>query len=151
MDYKKMYQTVFDELGPCSKMVLATSVNDEVSARSMSIIIHQGRFYFQTSTTMDKTKEIAQNPRVALCSKGTSIMGVCKEIGKPSDKENAWFLDKFRTHFENAFMKYSHLEHERVYEIVPTKIKLWRPKGDLPGLIYLDCENESCRVEKIEL
>ena len=149
MDYKQMLQTVFDDLGEGKKMVLATCANDEVSARTMSIIIHQGKFYFQTGVTMSKVADIAVNNKVALCAKGTSIMGVCREIGRPGDAENAWFLEKFSTYFTSAALKYSHLEYERIYEVVPTKIKIWKSKGDTPGIVHLDCVKETCWLEEL--
>ena len=132
-------------------MVLATSANDEVSARTMSIIIHEGKFYFQTGVTMSKSSDIAVNNKVALCVNETSIMGVCREIGRPSDTNNAWFLRKFSTHFTSAALKYSYLEYERLFEMIPMKIKIWKSKGDTPGIVHIDCVKGICWLEELVL
>jgi uncharacterized pyridoxamine 5'-phosphate oxidase family protein len=57
---------LFSKLGNHSIMCLATSFNDKVTARSMSIIIYNNKFYFQTDTNFQKFEQIKNNHNVAL-------------------------------------------------------------------------------------
>lgn len=146
--YKEGKKVLFGALGNSAKMVLATSVNDEVSARTMSIVICGEKFFFQTDAGMDKVKEIEQNPNVALCSKGYQIKGRCKSLGHPLLEENKWFIDLFREFYPNAYEKYSHLSNECVYEITPVKAKIWKSLDQEVWIEYLDFEEETVELKQ---
>ena len=151
MDYNKKLQEVLEEIGVAKKMVLATSIKDIVSARTVSIIYFEGKFYFQTDATMDKAKEIAQNPNVALSFDGVQIRGICKEVGHPLIASNEKFLNLFKEKYSNAYSKYSHLDNERVFEVTPRYIKVWKYIEDTPHIEILDCENERYNLIKYQI
>ena len=53
--------------------VLSTSLNDEVSSRSMSIINEDLTIYFQTNECYLKDNQMKYNPKVSLCYSNISI------------------------------------------------------------------------------
>ena len=46
--YQQKYTEIFQQIGDHAKLVLATSLNNKVSARTMSFVILEGSLYFQT-------------------------------------------------------------------------------------------------------
>ncbi len=86
-DFKLKLQELFRTIGECNNMVLSTSTNDKISSRMMSIIMIDGCFYFQTDKEFRKSKQISENPNVALCFENVSIEGQCSELGKPSKND----------------------------------------------------------------
>ncbi len=106
-------------------MCLATSKNNIVSARSMSIIIFDQKFYFQTDINFNKYDQIKENPNVALSYKNIQIEGICKEIGHPLLKTNSFFANLYEQYYNTSFTKYSSLNNERLFEITPYKITVW--------------------------
>ena len=138
---------LFERIGNSSKMVLATSVNNMVSARTVSVLTINGRFYFQTDKNMDKAREILTNPSVALCLKEVQIKGICREIGHPNNKDNHFFVEIFQECFPSAYKKYSHLENETVFEIEPLLAKIWQYIDDCQCIEFIDFTTEEYRCE----
>lgn len=121
-----MFKKLFESLGENRKMVLATSYKDRVTARMMSVIITDEKFYLQTDKNFLKYQQLQANPKVALCCDNIQIEGIANDIGKP--KDNKMFLEKFEKYFKASYNSYSFLEDERLIEIVPTFITVWNYK-----------------------
>ena len=56
--YQQKYTEIFQQIGDHAKLVLATSLNNKVSARTMSFVILEGSLYFQTDKEMRKYQDI---------------------------------------------------------------------------------------------
>lgn len=145
---KKQVQRVFDALGHNKIMVLATAVDNIVSARTVSTICIDKKIYFQTDLKMQKAKEIERNPHIALCWQGIEIKGVAKNIGSTTLLENRFFVEQFKHYYPNAFKKYTYLENECVFCVSPILIKWWNYIGDKVILEYFNCETDSYRFEE---
>ena len=65
--YQQKYTEIFQQIGDHAKLVLATSLNNKVSARTMSFVILEGSLYFQTDKEMRKYQDIKGNPNLSLC------------------------------------------------------------------------------------
>ncbi len=122
-DFSEKLKDFFEQLGQNRKMVLATSLDDIVSVRMMSIIIQNGRFYFQTDKTFRKYKQISGNGNVALCIDNVQIEGICREIGIPTNHID--FCQKFEAAFQSSFNAYTKLRNERLFEVEPRFIQRW--------------------------
>lgn len=131
---------IFDEIETNGKVVLATCNNNQVAARTISVIVHDNKIYFQTDLRMDKAKEIEKNNNVAICIGSIQIKGTCKHIGKPAHIK--WFVDKYKNKYPNAFALYSRLEYERVFEIEPTSAKVWTYIQGEPYIKVIDFEKK---------
>lgn len=125
-NFRAMMNELFKTFGSSRLISLATCNGEHVNARTVSSIIANQKFYFQTSNQMNKAREIAANEQVAICFDNAQIQGKCREIGHPLNKENEWFIKLYKEAFPNAFKKYSHLKSERIYEITPRMIALWK-------------------------
>ena len=105
-------------------MVLSTSANNKVSSRMMSVVHHEGVFYFQTDRTMRKYWQISENPNVALCIDNIQIEGRADGAGRPL--EHPVFAGIFKDCFKGSYDAYSAMENERVFEVRPTFIERWK-------------------------
>ena len=57
----------FAQLGDWKIMALASSVNDYVMVRNVSCLFYNDKIYFKTDKNFRKTKQLYENPNVALC------------------------------------------------------------------------------------
>lgn len=146
-NFTKAVNDVMEKINPGNKMVLATKDGDGVAARTISILVYNNAFYFQTGIDMAKAKEIEKCSNVALCFKGIEIKGTCVQVGKPTDESNKWFIDLFKKIYPSAYEKYSHLEQERIYIITPKLIKTWEHQGNLPGIQVIDFDSKSVNYQ----
>ena len=67
--FKEKYSKFFEKIGRSKFMVLSTSKDDFVTSRMVSIIVIDGKFYFQTDKNFKKWKKkfvIAGNKRQVL-------------------------------------------------------------------------------------
>ena len=140
---------LWNKIGTHGIMSLATCADDRVSSRSMSVIVHDGKFYCQTDETFLKYKQITQNPNLALCYKNFSIEGKCRIIGHPLDESNSFFAVRFKEHFSGSFEAYTALPTEKLLEITPTLIYSWEYELTKPYMEYFDFNNQSYSIEKI--
>ena len=121
--YHTKHEEIYKQIGSHAKIVLATSYQNKVSARKMSFIIQNNRFYFQTDKNMRKYYDIQHNPQVALCIDNIQIEGICHELGHPLD--NPQFCQLFQQYFPSSFEAYTSLESECLFMITPTHIQRW--------------------------
>lgn len=130
-------------------MVLSTSLGDKVMSRMMSIVLLNGKFYFQTDKTFRKYNQIKGNKNVAICIDNIQIEGHCKEIGRPVD--NISFINTYRECFKKSYEKYTYLENERLFEITPIFIECWRYIDDVPYIETFDIINKVYNLTKYDI
>lgn len=146
--FQKKLNDVYDQLGASRKMVLATSLQDHVTARTMSVIICNGRFYFQTDRTFRKYRQLAGNANVALCYDNVQVEGVCREVGAPMD--DSAFCEAFKAAFPGSFHAYTALSNERFFEVVPVVIQRWLYEDGKPFVEQFDLPTEAyCKEEYV--
>ncbi|MGN0558514.1 MAG: pyridoxamine 5'-phosphate oxidase family protein [Acutalibacteraceae bacterium] len=139
-DFGEKVENLFSELGESRNMVLSTCLDKTVTSRMMSVIILDRAFYFQTDISFRKYNQIIGNPNVALCFDNTSIEGVCSEIGKPSDNER--FIRLYEQHYNWSYQKYSLLNNERLFRVVPKYIQRWIYESSEPYVEAFDFQKE---------
>ena len=138
IDYNELEKETFDNLDKKKHIVLATCLNDEPTARTVSYIILDNKIYFQTDIKFDKCMQIEENNNVALCLDNYQIEGTAKILEHPLDEKNKRFLNKFKQIHENSFNEYSTLEDEVVIEVNPISIKIWKYIDNKPYIEYLN-------------
>jgi general stress protein 26 len=149
--FEKKVDELFQSLGPNQIMVLATSANNKVTARSMSFIIDNGRLYFQTDKNFCKYEQMKINPNVAVCYNNIQIEGICKEIGHPLDESNNTFALKYKEYFSGSYDTYSNLPSETAFEITPTLITIWGYEEGKPYREFYEFSHEKYHKDYIEL
>ena len=120
--FEKLHE-LFLEFGLGKKMVLSTCVNNQVSSRMMSLVLLDGKFYFQTDLNLRKYQQLKSNPNVALCIDNFQIEGVCRELGHPS--ENPDFCEEYEKSFKNSYDRYTSHAQERLFVVKPCYIQKW--------------------------
>lgn len=140
-------QALWKKIGTHGIMTLSTCAENRVTSRPMSVVVIDGKFYFQTDETYLKYKQLCANPNAALCFKNFSIEGICRVIGKPLDDGNSFFAQAYKKHFRNSFNNYSALPTECVLEVTPTLIYAWEYELLKPYMEYWDFENSEYRKE----
>ena len=128
------YAAFWRELGPGGP--LATSLDGEVTARTMSVVQLGGRLYFQTDRRFRKYAQLAGNPRAALCAENTQILGRCRELGHP--REHSEFCRAYRELYPGSFERYTQLEDERLFVLEPEFVERWLYIGGRPHVETFD-------------
>lgn len=121
--FKKKQSELFAKLGEAKLMVLSTAAQERVSSRMMSIIIAEGKFYFQTDRRLRKYRQLCENPNIALCADNVQIEGTCTELGSPMENES--FAALFEKNFQSSYNAYSKMADERLFVIEPSYIERW--------------------------
>lgn len=143
--YKTKLKEIYDQIGDHAKLVLATSSNNHVSARKMSFIIIDNKFYFQTDISFRKYKDIKENPNVALCLDNIQIEGQCYELEHPL--KHVEFASKFKEYYRSSYDAYTSLESERLFVVEASFIQRWNYVNNKPVIeqLYIDKESYSER------
>ncbi len=144
-EFEKRLNKLWEDVGDNKIMVLATSSHKRVSARPMSVVMFDDKFYFQTDKEYLKYDQIKKNSNVALSFENVSVEGECRELGNPLKDEK--FCELYENSFEHSFKAYTHLPTEVLFEVEPKLIKLWIYENGVPFLEKLDFENKE--YEKI--
>jgi uncharacterized pyridoxamine 5'-phosphate oxidase family protein len=138
INFNLLEKEIFSLLGDKKIMVLATSYEDKVTARSMSCVINSGKIYCQTDKTFLKYNQMVKNHNVALCVDNIQIEGIAKIKQHPFTEENKGFIDIFKEKYKGSYENYSHMNNEVVVEIEPTFITLWKYENTQPFRDFLD-------------
>lgn len=141
---------LWKQLGAGNVMTLSTCSGERVTSRSVSVVIINEKFYFQTDERYLKYQQILKNANVALCSDKFSIEGICRDIGKPCEEKYSFFEEQFKKKFFPAFKMYSKIETERLLEITPTLIYSWSYKLTKPYMEFYDFLKKSYRKEEMQ-
>lgn len=137
-EYDDKIAAVWEQLGGHVKAVLATSADGAVSARTMSFVVIDQVLYFQTDHTFRKAREIAANPRVAVCADNVQIQGTCRMLGAPRDNEA--FCRAFKAAYPGSFEAYTGRDVERLYAVEPTFIQRWCYRDGQPVIERFYCD-----------
>ena len=123
--FEVLKKECFDILDNNKHIVLATSYNDLVTARTISYVMINEKLYFQTLKTYEKVYQITHNNKVALCIDNLQIEGLAKIVGHPFDNKNNLFIELYKEKHNSAYQKYSSLADEVVIEVTINKISRW--------------------------
>ena len=75
ISYEDAVGRMFEMLGNSKIMALASSLNDYVMVRNVSCLFYDDKIYFKTDKNFRKTKQLLENPRVAMCWSGVQVEG----------------------------------------------------------------------------
>jgi hypothetical protein len=144
--FEQERQKIIKQLSERSIMVLATSANGEVSARSMSVFVHHGRIYFQTGSTMEKMAQIRANRNVALCFDNWQIQGEAKSLGNWD--ANPDLLPFYIARHEGSYRLYGKMKEQIVVEVTIRHVKRWDYVDRKPHIASFDFVNKTFTIEE---
>ena len=146
-DFENKLPPLWESIGSCGVMTISACSHSRVTSRPVSVVVIDGKFYFQTDIRYLKCRQIKENPNIALSFRNFSIEGRCRIMDKPVMHRD--FIKSMTEHFPSAVTRYSGVDTERVLEITPTLIYLWEYENDKPYMEYYDFRNDTYR--KVEM
>lgn len=140
LNYEQLKQEILDVLGVNKYWVLATSADNRVTARSMSIVNDGLNVYFQTETLLDKYKQILINPNIALCYHNVQIEGKAESKGQVASRENEKIRRIYCVHHNKSYERWQGVEEQVFIKVQPVKITMWKYVDSKPcrDFLYID-------------
>lgn len=92
----KSKKEIYEFLKSKKHIVLATSFNNRVTARTISYVIINDKIIFQTDSTFIKSEQIRLNNKVALCIDNIQIEGIAEITGNHFNECNRDFLEEYK-------------------------------------------------------
>ena len=137
LDFNHEEKRIFTQIGENKIAPLATSSQNNVTVRMMSVVIFRNRIYFQTGTDLIKYRQICENKNVALCFDNIQVEGIANIMGKPMEHDT--IMEIYKKHYKSSYENYSKLDKEILVEVQPQKITIWEyDNNERPYRIYLD-------------
>lgn len=150
LDYDLLLGDIVGYLSSNKIWVLATSAQDRVTARSVSIVNSGLKIYFQTHEDYLKYKQIRENNRVALCWNNVQVEGIATIAGNPFAPGNEEFIRLYKESHGDSFDRYTKLPGEVVIAVAAELITMWKYIDSVPYIDYLDVDNKKATRVKQE-
>ena len=151
LTFEQAVEIMFEKLGDWKIMALASSVNDYVMVRNVSCLFYDNKVYFKTDKNFRKTKQLYENPQVALCWSGVQIEGIAENKGLVVDEPDRRFEKLYKEHLWGSYNKYSHEDTEIIIEITPKFVEIWDTSEDNYAFqIFIDFDKEAVEVKQYD-
>ncbi len=141
MEYEILHQKIIELLSKTNYVVLATSSLDGVVSASKMCMISKGTtVYFQTSLGFEKTKNIMENPNVAITINNIYFKGQAAIVGTPSSNE--YFVNQMKIKHYKTYENYTNLPNQILIEVKLTECRLWGIWNGEESIKILDLNNK---------
>ena len=97
--YDEAIGILTERFGRDSLISVATLNGDGLSVRTVDGYYEDGAFYTVTWAPSNKMKQIALNPKVAICGEWFTAHGIGENFGHPHDEKNVELMAKLRKAF----------------------------------------------------
>lgn len=149
--FETAVERMFEILGNSKIMALASSVNDYVMVRNVSCLFYDEKIYFKTDKNFRKTKQIMDNPQVAMCFNGIQVEGIAVNKGLVVDEPGRRFEEGYKKYLWESYNKYSHTDTEILIEVSPKYVEIWDTGEDGYAFqLFLDFEKKSVEVKQYD-
>lgn len=151
LSFEQAVELMFEKLGDWKIMALASSVNDYVMVRNVSCLFYDGKVYFKTDREFRKTKQLLENPHVALCWSGVQIEGLAENKGLVVDEPERKFEKLYKEFLWGSYNKYSHEDTEILIEVTPKYVEIWDTSEDNYAYqIFIDFDTRAVEVKQYD-
>ena len=151
LTFQQAVELMFEKLGEWKIMALASSVNDYVMVRNVSCLFYDGKVWFKTDKNFRKTRQLYENPRVALCWSGVQIEGSAENRGLVVEEPGRRFEALYKKHLWGSYNKYSHEDTEILIAVTPKFVEIWDTSEDNYAYqIFLDFDKEAVEVRQYD-
>ncbi|MGO5051879.1 pyridoxamine 5'-phosphate oxidase family protein [Lachnospiraceae bacterium LCP25S3_G4] len=148
LSYEEAVALMFQLLGDWKIMALASSVNDYVMVRNVSCLFYNNKIYFKTDREFRKTRQLFENPNVALCWSGIQVEGIAKNKGLVIEEPGEIFEQGYKKFLWDSYNKYSHEDTEIIIEVTPQFVEIWDTSEDgYAYQIFIDFEKQSINIK----
>lgn len=146
--FETAVERMFEILGNSKIMALASSVNDYVMVRNVSCLFYDEKIYFKTDKNFRKTKQIMENPQVAMCFNGIQVEGIAENKGLVVDEPGRRFEEGYKKYLWESYNKYSHTDTEILIEVTPKYVEIWDTSQDGYAFqLFLDFDKKEVEVK----
>lgn len=151
LSFPQAVEILFSQLGAGQVMALGASTQDHVTVRLVSCLCKGEKLYFKTDRDFPKTRQLLENPQVALCWSGVQVEGLAKNLGLLTQQGEDWFPAAFMALYANTYQKYSHKAGEILIEITPTLVEVWDTSEEgYACQIFIDFSTQAVTVVPYE-
>ena len=137
-------------LGQNEFAVLATSLNNRVTARTVTIVSEGLTIIFYTLTSLKKFAQIKANSKVVLCLNNVSIEGTAEIVGNQQEEEYKRLSEIWKKKFDWFDWFDSNYPELSVFvKVTPTLIESYIQKDNTHAphaLEYLDLQNKRAYI-----
>lgn len=143
---------MFEILGNSKIMALASSVNDYVMVRNVSCLFYDEKIYFKTDKNFRKTKQLMENPQVAMCWNGIQVEGIALNKGLVVDEPGHRFEEGYKKYLWESYNKYSHTDTEILIEVTPKYVEIWDTSEEdgKAFQLFLDFDKKEVEVKQYD-
>lgn len=146
--YEQAVSRMFEMLGNSQIMALASSLNDYVMVRNVSCLFYDEKIYFKTDKNFRKTKQLLENPNVAMCWSGVQVEGTAVNKGLVAEEPGQRFEQGYRKYLWQSYNKYSHEDTEILIEVSPKYVEIWDTSDDGYAFqLFIDFEKKELEVK----
>lgn len=146
--YEQAVNRMFEMLGNSQIMALASSLNDYVMVRNVSCLFYNEKIYFKTDKNFRKTKQLLENPNVAMCWSGVQVEGTAVNKGLIADEPGQVFAEGYKKYLWQSYNKYSHEDTEILIEVSPKYVEIWDTSDDGYAFqLFIDFESRQIEVK----
>lgn len=151
MEFKEAVTFLFEKLAPSKIMALASSVDDHVMVRNVSCLIYDDAIYFKTDKNFRKTKQLYENPRVALCFSGIQVEGIAMIKGLVTEEPDRQFEKLYQKYLWGSYNAYSHEDTEILVEVKPSFVEIWdTDEKNKAYQIFIDFDKQTVEYKKYD-
>jgi len=144
LNFERAVNIMFEKLGDWKIMALASSVGDHVMVRNVSCLFYDGAIWFKTDKNFRKTRQLYQNPRVAMCWNGVQVEGVAQIRGLVVDEPGRRFEGLYNKFLFGSYNSYAHEDSEIIVQVTPKFVELWdTDENNNAFQIFIDFDAQS--------
>lgn len=148
ISYEEAVKIMFTQLGDYKIMALASSLNDYVMVRNVSCLFYDEKIYFKTDKNFRKTRQLFENPQVAMCWSGVQVEGIAKNKGLVTEEPGHRFEEGYKKYLWESYNKYSHTDTEILIEVTPKYVEVWDTSEDgYAYQLFIDFEKKEVEVK----
>ena len=150
LDFEKVREEKIRFFQDHHTIVLATSHDDMVSARTVSYATDSLDFYILSWDHHEKILQIKKNPNVALARDNISIKGVAEILGKPLDDKSKIGAEAIKKKRPKEFEAFSRIPGMIMIKVTPKYVKSWVRIDNKYFIEHLDLEKKQTYLQKPE-
>lgn len=148
ISYEDAVGRMFEMLGNSKIMALASSLDDYVMVRNVSCLFYDDKIYFKTDKNFRKTKQLLENPNVALCWSGVQVEGTALNKGLVVEEPGRRFEEGYKKYLWESYNKYSHEDTEILIEVSPRYVEIRDTSEEgYAYQLFIDFDKKSVEVK----
>ena len=110
------------------------------------------KIYFKTDKNFRKTKQLFENPQVALCWSGIQVEGLAENKGLVADEPGKRFEKGYKEFLWNSYNAYSHVDTEILIQVTPKHVEVWDTSdGQYAYQLFIDFDSRTVEVKPYDV